>query len=106
MGAAEKVRFCEEWYARGVCPGCGAALTKVAGTHLRHFTRDHRVAVGSNSDLAGRYRVPGTTQNHYYTRAGDVATGGVGVDDPRVCRYTGDDLTSLVLIGSGTVKAR
>jgi hypothetical protein len=91
--SAEKVAFARWWYARGECPGCGAPLRKVAGAGWRHYLGGHVVGAGS-----GKWRT---------TTSGEViGTGGQVLDgDPRLCSWLPEDLTSLVLIGSGVVKS-
>lgn len=98
MSAATKRAFAKEWFARGECPGCGAPLAKVAGSaHEFHFLDSQDV---NRAGTRLGYRKPGTA-NTFYTRAGDPASGVKRPrTDPRVCRWTADDLTSLVLIAT------
>lgn len=89
MTPDEKRAFCREWFARGVCPGCGAPLQKVAGKGHRHYLAGRKVP----APKAGGYRV---------TVAGESFQRGLALNpkDPRLCPYTADDLTSLCLIAT------
>ena len=89
MSAADKVAFARLWYRRGVCPGCGAPLTAVAGTGKRHFLGGQTVA-----RRGGRVR----------TDAGEP-NGRLSASDPLLCNWDADDLAALVHIGSGLVAA-
>jgi hypothetical protein len=85
---ASKVEFASKWYELGVCPGCGAALEGVAGQSPRHYR--------------GRDEVHGR-RGLRTTYAGEPSGNYVRAGDPRLCVWSADDLTSLVLIGSGMV---
>ncbi len=84
-----KQEFAKHWFDRGVCPGCGAPLVKVAGIGTRHYLAGQTVIRGSNR----------TRQ----TQAGESTSNSVPRDDPRLCPWTADQLAALVHIGSGLV---
>lgn len=83
MSAAEKAAFAERWYRAGVCPGCGAALTAVAGLGVGHVRPNVRYGTDHQS-FSGPDGAP-------------VSAGNVG---PNTCAWSPDDLTSLVLIAT------
>lgn len=87
MSAETKRAFAKEWFARGECPGCGARLEEVAGVADRHYRPGQTVTSNNVKRTTG---------------LGEVVPIGSSVrrDDPRVCRYRSDDLTSLVLIAT------
>jgi hypothetical protein len=85
---ASKVEFATKWYTLRVCPGCGAALEDVAGVGARHYRGRDKVRRGGSTAT---------------TVAGEQAGTNVPLADPRLCPWSADDLTSLVLIGSGMV---
>ncbi len=89
---AAKIEFAREWYAKGVCPGCGAPLEKVAGQGVGHWLPGQMVRTRTGP----RTSVLGDSQDGF----GKALPG-----DPRRCPWSADDLTSLVLIGSGVVGA-
>lgn len=69
------VAYAKDLFAAGVCPGCGTRLELVAG-------------VGDHHTLDG---MPVTTAEASLHVAG-------------MCAWSADDLTSLVLVGTGVVK--
>lgn len=68
-----KIEYAKAIYDSGCCPGCGTPLEQVAGKGARHYPDGHTVS--SSNNFTG----------------------------PGLCPWSADDLTSIVLIGSGTV---
>jgi hypothetical protein len=85
-----KVIFAQEWYEKGKCPGCGSSLSAVAGVKSRHYIPGSEISIGGKAIIT------------VHTRTTNAS--GMKPDDKRLCPWTSDDLTSLVLIGSGRVK--
>jgi hypothetical protein len=85
---ASKAEFARKWYELGVCPGCGAALEDVAGVGARHYRGRDKVSRAGGPVV---------------TYAGEGSGTNVSPSDVRLCVWSADDLTSLVLIGSGMV---
>lgn len=89
--------FCEYWYERNACPGCGAALTAVAGESVGHYLPGQEV----------RDHGPRSRGDTRITAPGELWSGGVlKPTDPRLCRWTADQLAALAHIGSGMVTVR
>lgn len=91
MNAKEKQAFCRWWYAKGVCPGCGAPLPDVAGQGDKHYLPGQAMYVPNGIRI---------------TVLGEPASRSISPTDHRVCPYDADTLAALVHIGSGLIDRR
>jgi hypothetical protein len=92
VNAKEKQAFCRWWYAKGVCPGCGAPLPAVAGQGDLHY-------------LPGQ-AIHGPVGTARTTVLGELAPRSMPAKDRRVCPYDADTLAALVHIGAGLIDLR